>query len=210
MTSPVFIEYRFLIGCVCKLRKNISFLIAACFLLSGCNTLKQNVVVSEPTEGERARVRVVIQDIDYRGVRAYPNSACVNDTLQGNGIVANVQMVLGFEKNLNNKKIGIPETAHSIDMNFVSSEIYVAANEPITFRFHKPNAKIEAGIYSTWRNDGCYMKKTLIPEPDGDYELIFTDMPRCLATAHKIVRTNESTTMVPVEYKDTTDCGRKK
>ena len=192
------------------MRKNISFLIAACFLLSGCNTLKQNVVVSEPTEGERARVRVVIQDIDYRGVRAYPNSACVNDTLQGNGIVANVQMVLGFEKNLNNKKIGIPETAHSIDMNFVSSEIYVAANEPITFRFHKPNAKIEAGIYSTWRNDGCYMKKTLIPEPDGDYELIFTDMPRCLATAHKIVRTNESTTMVPVEYKDTTDCGRKK
>ena len=210
MTSPVFIEYRFLIGCVCKLRKNISFLIAACFLLSGCNTLKQNVVVSEPTEGERARVRVVIQDIDYRGVRAYPNSACVNDTLQGNGIVANVQMVLGFEKNLNNKKIGIPETAHSVDINFVSSEIYVAANEPITFRFHKPNAKIEAGIYSTWRNDGCYMKKTLIPEPDGDYELIFTDMPRCLATAHKIVRTNESTTMVPVEYKDTTDCGRKK
>lgn len=192
------------------MRKNISFLIAACFLLSGCNTLKQNVVVSEPTEGERARVRVVIQDIDYRGVRAYPNSACVNDKLQGNGMVANVQMVLGFEKNLNNKKIGIPETAHSVDINFVSSEIYVAANEPITFRFHKPNTKIEAGIYSTWRNDGCYMKKTLIPEPDGDYELIFTDMPRCLATAHKIVRTNESTTMVPVEYKDTTDCGRKK
>ena len=146
--------------------RKVLFLIAAGFLLSGCNTLKQNVVVSEPTEGERARVRVVIQDIDYRGVRAYPNSACVNDTLQGNGIVANVQMVLGFEKNLNNKKIGIPETAHSVDINFVSSEIYVAANEPITFRFHKPNTKIEAGIYSTWRNDGCYMKKTLIPEPD--------------------------------------------
>lgn len=192
------------------MHKKVLFSIAAGLLLSGCNTLKQNVVVSEPTGGERARVRVVIQDIDYRGVRAYPNSTCVNDKLPGNGMVANVQMVLGFEKNLNHKKIGMPQTAHSVDKNFVSSEIYVAAHEPITFRFHKPNTKIEAGIYSTWRNDGCYMKKTLIPEPDADYELIFTDVPQCLATAQKIVKTNESMTMVPVEYKDTTDCGRKR
>jgi uncharacterized protein YceK len=98
------------------MHKKILFLIAATFLLSGCNTLKQNVVVSEPTDGERARVRVVIQDIDYRGVRAYPNSTCVNDKLPGNGMVANVQMILGFEKNLNNKKIGMPETAHSVDL----------------------------------------------------------------------------------------------
>jgi hypothetical protein len=59
-------------------------------------------------------------------------------------------------------------------------------------------------------NDGCYMKKILVPEPNGDYELIFTDVPQCLALAHKIVKTNELTTMVPVEYKDTTDCGRKR
>jgi hypothetical protein len=192
------------------MHKKILFLIAATFLLSGCNTLKQNVVVSEPTNGERARVRVVIQDIDYRGVRAYPNSTCVNDKLPGNGMVANVQMILGFEKNLNNKKIGMPETAHSVDKNFVSSEIYVAANEPITFRFHKPNTVLKGGAYDIVLKDGCYMKKTLIPEPNGDYELIFTDVPQCLALAHKIVKTNELTTMVPVEYKDTTDCGRKR
>lgn len=190
--------------------KNILFLLAVASLLSGCNTLKQNVVVTEPTAGERARVRVVIQDIDYRGVRAYPNSTCVNDKLPGNGMVANVQMAIGFEKNLNNKKIGMPETAHSVDKNFVTSEIYVAANEPITFRFGKPNTEIEAGIYSTWLKDGCNVKKTLIPEPDTDYELVFTDVPQCMATAHKIVKTNGSMTMVPVEYKDTTDCGRKR
>lgn len=52
------------------------------------------------------------------------------------------------------------------------------------------------------------MEKTLVPEPNADYELIFTDVPPCLATAHKIIKANESMTMVPVEYKDTTDCER--
>jgi hypothetical protein len=192
------------------MHKNILFLMVLGFFLSGCTTIKQNVVVNEPVDGERARVRVVIPDIDYRGVRAYPNSACVNDKLPGNGMVANVQMFLGFEKNLNNKKIGMPETAHSVDKNFVNSEIYVAANEPITFRFHKPNTVLKSGVYVTVLDDGCYVKKTLVPALNGDYELVFSDPPQCLATAQKIVKTSESMMMVPVEYKDTTDCGRKR
>lgn len=68
----------------------------------------------------------------------------------------------------------------------------------------------DSGRWISFRCKSIYMEKTLVAELNADYELIFTDVPSCLATAHKIIKANESMTMVPVEDKDTTDNGRKR
>lgn len=186
--------------------KNIFSVCLIGFFLLGCTAIKQNVVLNEPTEGERARVRIVIPDTDYRGVRAYPNSACMSDKVQGNGMVTSVQMILGFEKNLNNKKIGMPTTSYSVDQQYMNAEIYVAANQPITFRFLKPQTIIKNGVYVTVLNDGCFVAKSFIPDSNNDYEIVFNDGKQCLVAAEKIVRKNESVSMTAVATETASDC----
>ncbi len=121
-------------------------------------------------------------------------------------MVTSVQMILGFEKNLNNKKIGIPTTSYSVDQRYMNAEIYVAANQPITFRFLKPQTIIKNGVYVTVLDDGCFIGKTFIPESNSDYEVVFNDGAQCLVTAEKIMKKNESVAMMPIEIKTANSC----
>lgn len=153
--------------------------------LSGCSALRENVVVSEPDSGARARIRVVIplSSAAYRGVRAYPGSRCVSHRLPGNGMVVNMQMILGFEKNLNGRKLGIPETDLSQDKDYVSAEIYAAAEQPISFSYLKPASEIVNGPYSTIYPDGCGLSVSFVPAAGADYELDFEAAAQCVAHA---------------------------
>jgi hypothetical protein len=185
---------------------------SACFIMTGCSAIKHNVVVAEPIDGSRARIRVVIPNVEYRGVRAYPNSACANPNLPGAGMVTSVQMSLGFEKNLNEKKIGIPATPYSNNNNYMTSEIYAAANQPITFSINKPPLTIpEGGGYvRIYPKTACGNAVSFIPEANGDYELVFSDELNCPATASKLSIQNERFEVTPVALQEAKRCGRTK
>jgi hypothetical protein len=183
----------------------------ACVLITGCSAIKHNVVVTEPADGDRARIRVVIPNIDYRGVRAYPNSACVNGDLPGAGMVASVQMSLGFEKNLNEKKIGMPTTTYSKNNNYMTAEIYAAANQPITFSINKPALTVpEGGGYvRIYPKTACSNAVSFTPEANGDYELVFSDELNCPATVQKLTVGQQHFEVTPVESQVAKRCERR-
>jgi len=195
-----------------KMKIQTLLLVFACAIIAGCSALKHNVVVAEPTEGDRARIRVVIPNIDYRGVRAYPNSACVNWDLPGAGMVTSVQMSLGFEKNLNEKKIGIPTTTYSGNNNYMTAEIYAAANQPITFSINKPPLTEPAGggYVRFYPKTACSNAVSFTPEANGDYELVFSDELNCPTTVHKLSVRQQHFEVTPVESQVATRCERKK
>lgn len=152
-------------------------LLSVCLAFTGCAALKNNVAFSEPLSGEKARIRVVIPDesplLPYRGVRAYPNSTCRSTQVPGNGVVVNSR--LGFEKTLNDKRIGIPGTPVAAADDNLSAEIHIAANQPVTF-WHM-RARTGGTTYNGFSNydDGksCSNILSFIPEANADYELAF-------------------------------------
>lgn len=142
--------------------------------LSGCSVLKHNVKLEQPTEGPRARVRVVVPAVfnAYRGVRAFPNVDCLPDlNSPGNGNVVGPQF--GFEENLTGQKLGMPETPLSAREDTKQAEIFVTAGQPIVFRY--------TGSAIAIRNAGtrfavahlCSFPVSFIPEAGADYELEF-------------------------------------
>ena len=155
--------------------------VLAASLISGCAALKGNVTVSEPDEGPKSRIRVVFfeSDANYIGVRAYPNSDCWSRDVAGRGMVVNMQTVLGFEKSLNGRSLGMPETVFSRSSRIRWAEFYAAANRPITFSYYENNDKTlstgrglpsAAGMVFSSCSDAVYFS----PAPDTDYELVFS------------------------------------
>jgi hypothetical protein len=179
--------------------------------LSGCTALKQNVVVTEPTDGPRARIRVVIPNVDYHGVRAFPDSACVNRSLPNSGMVTSVQMVLGFEKNLNGKKIGVPETLYSADTRYMNAEIYAKANEPITFNISKPPVTegVGGGYVRVYYDTACNQAVSFTPISNGDYELVFSSEKNCPAVARQLIKTEAQYQERIILLEPATACSKK-
>lgn len=160
------------------LMRKIVCLLASMAVLSGCGTLKHNVAFEQPTKEPRARVRVVVpvQFNHYRGVRAFPNGACdSNPDSPGNGYV--VASWYGFQENLTGQKLGMPKTELSDKKNTQQAEIFVAAEQPIVFRYVLPNrggAISGTGRYATQRIiPGCTAAILFIPKAGADYELEF-------------------------------------
>lgn len=180
-------------------------------VLCGCTALKQNVVVTEPTDGARARIRVVIPNVDYHGVRAFPDSACVNRSLPNSGMVTSVQMVLGFEKNLNGKKIGVPETLYSADTRYMSAEIYAKANEPITFSISKPPETEGVGgqYVRVYYATACNQAVSFIPNANSDYELVFSGAKNCPAMARQLIKTEAQYQEKIIPLEPATACAKK-
>lgn len=139
-----------------------------------------------------------VADAAYRGVRAYPNSRCVSNRLPGNGMVANVQMILGFEKNLNGRKLGIPETELSQDTRYVSAEMYAAAGQPISFRYLKTATEIVNGPYRTIYPDGCTLMASFVPTAGADYEVDFGTASQCQAQALELRQANDRVEKKPI------------
>ena len=110
-------------------------------VLSACGSIKGNVSVKEPPEGTRAKIRVAMPSQSnlthaYRGIRAYPNAACISKENPNGGMIMS-NAAVGFEKTLNGKKIGMVKTQLSESKNFIKAEFYAAANQPIAFSFYK-------------------------------------------------------------------------
>lgn len=161
-------------------------------LLGGC-AVKGNVVVTEPVDGLRARIRVAASDegfnAPYRGVRAYPGSSCIDKSIPGNGNVVNP--TAGFEKTLNGQQRGMPISAYSQDKHFRTAEFYAAANQPISLSY------IRVGTYSTYvmgylktttyNNDQCGRSVQFIPQANADYEIIFDSTQSCKVQAYQLV-----------------------
>ncbi|MDR2508368.1 MAG: hypothetical protein LBD67_10355 [Candidatus Accumulibacter sp.] len=168
------------------MRRIVYFLLfASMAILSGCAALKHNVKFEQPTEGPRARVRVVIPAklSHYRGVRAFPNSDCVFDVNSpGNGNV--VAAWYGFEANLTKQKLGMPETALSVKKDTNQAEIFVVARQPIVFRYRLPDMSVPMsapvhGYYRVRIIPGCAVAVSFTPEAEADYELEFGDLTAC-------------------------------
>lgn len=181
-------------------------MIFGAFLFSGCSALRNNVVVEEPTLGPLARVRIVIPDISYRGVRAYPLHSCISQHIPGNGMVASSQMVLGFEKNLNGRKIDMPVSSYSDRKGFVSAEIFAAGGEPIAFRFMKPSTQLVNGPYVRVLPDGCGLGVTFVPKANEDYELTFGDEGRCEVNAVRLLLKNGIQEQEAIQVIPAADC----
>jgi hypothetical protein len=152
-------------------------IIAATVALSGCSALKHNVKFEQPTEGPRARIRVVVPAVfnGYRGVRAFPNRDCLPDVNSpGNGNIVASQF--GFEENLTGQKIDMPETLLSAKEDTKQAEIFVTAGQPIVFHYKAP--VIAVGTSEDKRFDvfyHCALPVSFIPEAGADYELEFVD-----------------------------------
>lgn len=173
---------------------------------TGCAAIKNNVVVQEPDTGPRARVRVSVPDVSYRGVRAYPKSACTSKSIPGNGMIVSVQMPLGFEKNLNGKRVGIPDGPSYPNGNSVSAEVYVSAGQPIAFSFLKPSSQIVNGSYVRVLPDGCSLAVSFVPDADKDYSLVFGEADRCDVIATQLVSSGERLTEEPVLLRPAFEC----
>ncbi|WP_147537505.1 hypothetical protein [Cardiobacterium valvarum] len=129
-------------------------LLLLCLALSGCANLYGHFKSTtndmyEPKDGDRARVRVLNDDISVRGV-GLPNSTCfssLQDEKSG-------RIDLGFR----HRDLKMPDPHRSKEQNeYIRSEFYVRANEPIVL--------ILLG--------SCGVGMTFVPEKDHDYEVIF-------------------------------------
>jgi hypothetical protein len=170
---------------------NMLSLVCLAFL-SGCAALKENVAIREPSENPRARIRVLIPSVlnVYRGVRGYPNSACVGSKVDGNGNIVSSQ--LGFEKHLNGQSLGMPTTELSQRKNTVKAEFFAVADQPISFRYLIPDISsltiVGSDEYRT-RIPGCTANISMTPEAGADYELAFElgASGKCAYEARKLV-----------------------
>lgn len=179
-------------------------------LFAGCASLKSNVPFPEPTDGDRARIRVVIPSVfnSYRGVVGYPNSQCLPKSAVGNsGHV--VGSSFGFEKNLNGQKIGMPTTSFSEKKGYITAEAYLSADQPVVFTFVMPasadsvsNGSVE---YTTYYK-GCVAKVGFTPKTNADYELIFPSSGNCQFELNRLVDDKGVVSTNPVPTKAVDKC----
>lgn len=205
--------------------KNYSFAILLVILLSSCAAIKDNVPVTEPIDGAMAKVRIAIPSSgNGRNVIAYPDSVCAGRRVPGSGRVLS-NFVISFEKTLNDKKIGMPETVLSRNGDFIKSEIYVRAGRPFTletFRVPTQTGSISTvtttgrlasiPVMTTWLiADGCNNKVTFTPEENGEYEIIFgEDRMTCAASVNQMVQKNLEVSLFPLQVSQATECAKKR
>jgi hypothetical protein len=176
-------------------------IVAATVALSGCSALKHNVEFEQPTEGPRARVRVVVPAVfnGYRGVRAFPDKNCLPDVNSpGNGNVVASQF--GFEANLTGQKLGMPETPLSAKEGTKQAEIFVTAGQPIVFHYKAPamaTEKAGGGFVTVYH---CGLPVSFIPEAGVDYELEFVDHVNSCASS--LLRLDAPLTRLPAKRVD--------
>jgi hypothetical protein len=188
--------------------------ILSVLFISGCAAIRNNVVVTEPTDGARARVRVAIPAGGLgRNVLVYPNSTCVGNNVPGKGRVLS-NFTLSFEKTLNDKKIGMAKTGISENGEFIKSEIYVQAGAPMTlttFRVQQESIDIVGKMtYRTFYHDGCGKAITFTPDENADYEVVFgEDKISCAASVNKIVEDQGVSSLTPVQFSQPINCPRK-
>jgi len=166
--------------------------LASLVFLSGCAALKENVAIREPSENPRARIRVVIPSVfnAYRGVRGYPNSACIGKKVDGNGNIVSSQF--GFEKHLNGQSLDMPATELAQRKNTVKAEFFAVADQPISFRYLIPDISsltIVGNDEFRTRIPGCTANISMVPEAGADYELAFElgASGKCAYEARKLV-----------------------
>lgn len=121
-------------------------------------------------------------------------------------MIVSVQMPLGFEKNLNGRRIGIPDGADYPNGNSVSAEVYVSAGQPIAFSFLKPSSQIVNGSYVRVLPDGCSLAVSFVPDADKDYSLVFGEADRCDVIATQLVSSGERLTEESVLLRPAFEC----
>lgn len=190
--------------------KKLFFIFNLPLLLAGCIALKNNVALTEPTVGERARIRVVIPSVfnNYRGVTGYPNSQCSTKTSAGQGHVVS-SYPFGFEKNSNGQKIGIPATRYSEEKDYVKAEVYLSANQPTKFSFLMPASasKVDTGLLQmTTYYNGCVARIILTPKANADYELVFPSKESCEFELNRLGTDKGDVSAIPVPANDVEIC----
>lgn len=203
------------------MKPDIIVLIALSMIIAGCGAIKRNVPIQEPTDGLRARVRLMVPPADggYHGVFGYPNRTCVDLNAPGGGNILSGQTI-GFEKHLNGQTIGMPITENSQNTKDIQGEIFTVAGQPITLRFFKANSsgpRIEPNLYGTGfistyerRDDGCIASFSFVPEAGADYEIGF--FGQCAYTVNQLVKSASEHTplasLIPINTDKTSVCRR--
>ena len=183
-------------------------------LISGC-AVKGNVVVTEPVDGLRTRIRVAAPDkgnsfsAPYRGVRAYPGSSCIDKFLPGGGNVVNP--TAGFEKTLNDQQRGMPISAYSQDKHFRVAEFYAVANQPISLSYFRAGSQsstydASGGRITTYHNDHCVRSVQFIPHADADYEFIFDALGSCKVQVYQLETKDGQVLPTSMDIQPAPDC----
>jgi hypothetical protein len=182
--------------------------------IAGC-AIKGNAVVSEPTGGALARVRIAALDDGpmgvYRSVRAYPNSSCRGQNVAGNGNVVNP--TLGFEKTLNEQQRGMPATAVSQDANLRKAEIYVAASQPFALGYYRAETSsgyVIGNLHMIRPNrDSCMLSAQFTPEVGADYEVVFDALRACAVKAVQLTQSGGQVVKVSLPVQPAPVCDKR-
>jgi hypothetical protein len=198
-----------------KMNKSIFAVSLLLTTLVGCSTvrdaIKSNVVIEEPAGGPTARIRVITPKNAAKAltVRGYPKRDCIDRGAPGSGNV--IGAVVGFERHLNGRSLGMPASELSKNDDFIHAEINAAANQPIAFQYwlpevrHVSNAIPYLSTYTV--SPGCSVEVSFVPEPGADYELSFEG---CAYTGEKLLATpsgaKSAVSAVPIEVKRVGQC----
>jgi hypothetical protein len=183
-------------------------------MLAGCS-VQPAVKFAQPTEGARARVRVVIpseKHYRYRGVNAFPNRDCfsnINFSSPGKGLVINSQAehLAAYR----GQKLGMPETSLSAKDNTSQAEIFVAAGQPIIFDYRVTmGEKTTRLAYTTVTTiDSCTLPVSFVPEAGVDYELEFYDilpLKTCISSLSRLNAPTSEKERTPIPVKRVDRC----
>jgi hypothetical protein len=201
-----------------SIMKIINFCVLAFMIaLSGCAALKYNVALEQPTEGSRARVRVVIPTVFNHSlvVRAFPNRDCAPNLNSPNSGNVVAHQPLGFVASWTGQKLGIPETPLSAKEHTKQAEVFVIADQPIVFFYFAPvmgyGGTTRIGTTHFIKTYGCNFPISFVPEAGTDYELEFAYNPSkniCTASLHKLGTPNSKNGMVPIQMERVDKCKR--
>lgn len=181
--------------------------------LCACSAIKYNVAPVEPTDGDRARIRLAIPaEGNGRNVLASPNSKCADVTLPGSGRI--LSNLTGFEKTLNHKKIGMPESGLYKPADYVNSEIFVRAGQPITvWTFKVPSSAHSESVMNGVKyvrsevfKDDCKRHVTFIPAAYTDYEMLVGQNGMCSISLVSIARNGAPISPEPIPFQETAFC----
>lgn len=174
-------------------RNFIFFISLVCCVLAGCGTsivskLDKGFMTPylEPATGQLARLR----SITGGTIRLIPNSACMNWSIPGAGIVNSRNFAMANDKSFNDRSLGMPTVTPQKN----SSEVYVSANQDLTLAATEPQ---------------LYITISFRPEPNSDYEFKpVCDRRSCIATLSRLkTGTDGSPTIAdPVPFKVATQC----
>ena len=164
-------------------RYGIGFFVLA---LSACNTLSY----TEPTSGERARVRFATTSSSITVLFSYDDAQCQ----------ANEQEMMrlrdGFLINASPKRVGMPLWEFNDN---AAKEVYVSASRPFNAMI-KAQTQKGAGyngtyLYQEWTS--CAVPFSIALQPDHDYELKL-DEGQCALVASELIRAGDGYTRTPV------------